>query len=67
MLVFFLSQTFGSEVVRYTSLVIGGGVAGFTCKKKDWLFGGIVGLVINVTVAAVLVEIALEGSRGGLH
>ena len=59
-----LPQTFGSVVVRYTTLLVGGGVAGVMCRKKGWLFGGIVGLVVSAIVAGILVEIALEGSGG---
>ena len=59
-----LPQTFGSGVVRYTTLLVGGGVAGFICRKKGWLFGGIVGLIVSAIVAGILVEIALEGSGG---
>jgi hypothetical protein len=59
-----LPQTFGSGVVRYTALLIGGGVAGLICRKKGWLFGGMVGLIVSAIVAGTLVEIALEGSGG---
>jgi hypothetical protein len=59
-LTYLLPQTFGSGVVRYTSLLFGSGVAGFICKDKGWLFGGIVGLVVSAIVTAILVDIAGE-------
>ncbi len=59
-----LPETFGSGVVRYTTLLVGGGAAGFICRKKGWLFGGVVGLIVSAIVAPILVEIALEGSGG---
>ena len=59
-----LPQTLGSVVVRYISLVVGGGVAGFICRKQGWLFGGMVGLIVSAIVAGILVEIALDGSGG---
>ncbi len=63
-LTFLLPQTLGSGVVSYTTLLVGGGVAGFLCRKKGWLFGGMVGLIVSAIVAGILVEIALEGSGG---
>jgi hypothetical protein len=59
-----LPQAFGSGVVRYTTLLFGGGVAGFICRKQGWLFGGLVGLIVTGIVAGILVDISLEGSGG---
>lgn len=60
-LAFILPASFGSRVILYASLLVGGAVTGFFCKQRGWLYGGLLGVVVSAGLVAALADFALPG------